>query len=202
MYCVQCGKQISREATFCGYCSWKQISSLEPEYPDIAIANPPNSGGWQQAGALNNMSVLNHAVSEIASAYRRIATKGAYALPEEVSVLLLHTWIADTRGESFEVGQTQQELGQGLLSFGIWYKEAVESAAREGHVELVESDDHVGNIAAVLYRERHLTHREAFERCCQQLRRGSHLASSDEIKPAYGWLRREVQAWLTRNNIK
>ena len=54
------------------------------------------------------MSVLNYSVPEIASFYRRMATMGAHALPEEVSCLLPQVWIADTRGESFEV---RSEIG-------------------------------------------------------------------------------------------
>jgi hypothetical protein len=50
------------------------------------------------------MSVLNYSVLQILSFYRRITPMGAYALPEEVSPLLFQVWIADTRGESFELG--------------------------------------------------------------------------------------------------
>lgn len=179
-YCTECGEKIFASSDICPYC-----------------------GGRQPVDGVSTAGVLNYRVPEIAFAYRRMATFAAYALPEEVPLPLLHIWIADTRGESFAIGQTLDELDEGLRAFRIWFKEAVESAAREGHIEIADSDDcHIQTIAALLSRDRHVNHRQAIERWCQQLRSGNPVATLDEIKSAKSWLRHEVCQWLTRNGIK
>jgi hypothetical protein len=182
--CRQCGTIAETSDLYCGECGAK-----------LAVFSSAR-------GVLNEMRVLNYAVLPTASFYWRIATMGAYALPEEVSPLLFHVWIADTRGESFEVGQELGEHVRRFQSFWIWVKEAVEGAAREGHIE-PDEEAFAGNIAWLVYRNPSLTLRGAIERHAEHLRCGrSHVAGPDEIKTARVWLRREVQGWLTRNNIK
>jgi len=148
------------------------------------------------------MGVLNHSAPEIASFYRKIASFGAYTLPEEVSPLLFHAWVADTRGESFEVGQNAFEQSERWGAFYVWLKEATEGAAREGHIE--QADDEIGDLAWLLHRNPSLTLRGTTELYCEHLRCGrAHVvANPDEIETARRWLKEEVRGWLTRNNIK
>jgi transitional endoplasmic reticulum ATPase len=131
-----------------------------------------------------------------------VATTGAYGLPESLGVHLFQVWIADTRGESFDVGQDWMELGNQCLSFWIWAKEVTESAARAGHIE-PDEDAMLDNVAWLVYDDPSLTLRGAIERTCGCFRRGSlYVASPDEIKNASDWLKKEVTGWLTRNGIK
>ena len=183
--CRQCGANADESDTYCGRCGTR----LRELSADLRAYR-------SQAG------VLNYSVPEIASFYRRLATKSAYALPEEVTLLLLTVWVADTRGESFELGQELADLVKQWQSFLIWTIETRGGAAREGHSE-PEDDDVVGDMAWLLYRDPSLNLRGAIECNCEYFRCGSpHVAGPDEINAARTWLRKEVQRWLTRNNIK
>lgn len=198
-YCVKCCRRIAdgdpsrTVAVFgCEHCDSRQPMSNQQPSVDSVVADPTR-------GTFGR--VLNHHIPEIASFYRRSATKGAYALPEELSPIMYQVWIADTRGESFEVGQDLMELHERDKSFWIWVKEATEGAARDGRIQ--PESDFVGNIAWLLNRHPSLNLRGAIERYCDSLRRGSsRVASPGEIETARGWMTKEAQGWLTRNDIK
>ena len=205
-YCEQCGQKLLVVAQVCTRCG--RMQPRETAKPTSAPTTPAPNGddlfGDSQCAIAETRRhegyVLKHSVPEIASYYRHAATTGAYALPETLSIDLVTTWIADTRGESFEIGQTSYEFNKAYQSFQIWLKEALEGAARQGGIELPESK--CESLTWLLYVNSSVNLRGAIERYCDRLRRGSSdIAKPDQIATAWAWLKKEIQSWLTRNSI-
>ena len=186
-YCTSCGKEVFSHVEF--------VERLGETY---CLECDPDAGGAANTLAAPT-GLLNHSVPEVAAFYRRLATVGAYALPERVLSLLV--WLGDTRGGGFEEARTALEAEQLIRSFWIWCKETLSAAEREGHVD--QDAFTFYDFAWIVCHNPSLDFPQLIEKQCEYLRQGKiTVASPDETQSAWARLTEDMTGWMVKNNIK